>query len=128
MDKWQFEDWQRILDLNLTQAFILTKRLGAAMIPRRWGRIINISSINAFWPGKAMRGRSYETSIKTNAFWLGRLQSAKLLGRDPLLILHRLERIDAVTPALLQESFKKYFPMNRYTVVTLMPEKKAQQP
>ena len=26
------EEWQRILDLNLTQAFILTKRLGAAMI------------------------------------------------------------------------------------------------
>ena len=56
------EDWQRILDLNLTQAFILTKRLGAAMIPRRWGRIINISSINALWPGKAMRGRSYEAA------------------------------------------------------------------
>ena len=56
------EDWQRILDLNLTQAFILTKRLGATMIPRRWGRIINISSINAFWPGKAMRGRSYEAA------------------------------------------------------------------
>lgn len=56
------EDWQRILDLNLTQAFILTKRLGGAMIPRRWGRIINISSINAFWPGKAMRGRSYEAA------------------------------------------------------------------
>jgi len=55
-------DWQRILDLNLTHAFILTKRLGASMIPRRWGRIINISSINAFLPGKAMRGRSYETS------------------------------------------------------------------
>ena len=56
------EDWQRILDLNLTQAFILTRRLGAAMIPRRWGRIINISSISAVWPGKAMRGRSYETA------------------------------------------------------------------
>ena len=56
------EDWQRILDLNLTQAFILTKRIGGTMIPRKWGRIINISSINALWPGKAMRGRSYETS------------------------------------------------------------------
>lgn len=56
------DDWQRIMDLNLTQAFILTKRLGAAMIPRGWGRIINISSINALWPGKAMRGRSYEAS------------------------------------------------------------------
>lgn len=56
------EDWQRIIDLNLTQAFILTKRLGGAMIPRGWGRVINIASINALWPGKAMRGRSYETS------------------------------------------------------------------
>ena len=56
------DDWQRIIDLNLTQAFILTKRIGGAMIPRRLGRIINIASINALWPGKAMRGRSYETS------------------------------------------------------------------
>ena len=33
------EDWQRILDLNLTQAFILTKRIGGAMIPRKWAHI-----------------------------------------------------------------------------------------
>lgn len=58
----ELADWQRILDLNLTQVFVLSKRLGAAMIPRGWGRIINVSSINAFWPGKAMRGRSYETA------------------------------------------------------------------
>ncbi|HYF36975.1 MAG TPA: SDR family NAD(P)-dependent oxidoreductase, partial [Prosthecobacter sp.] len=37
------EEWQRIIDLNLTQAFVLTKRIGGGMIPRRWGRIINIS-------------------------------------------------------------------------------------
>ena len=41
-------------------------------------------------------------------------------------VLSRLERIDAVTPAILQETFKKYFPMNRYTVVTLLPEKETQ--
>jgi gluconate 5-dehydrogenase len=58
----ELKDWQRILDLNLTQAFIMTRRLGAAMIPRRWGRIINLSSISAVWPGKTMRGRSYETA------------------------------------------------------------------
>lgn len=56
------EDWQRIIDLNLTQVFLCTKRIGGAMIPRGWGRIINIASINAMWPGKVMRGRSYETS------------------------------------------------------------------
>jgi len=66
---------------------------------------------------------TYETSVKQNGFWLGRLQSAKLLDRDPMLILSRLQRIDAVTPALLHETFKKYFPMDRYTVVTLVPEK-----
>ena len=67
--------------------------------------------------------RAYETSVKQNGFWLGRLQSAKLLGRDPLLILSRLQRIDAVTPAVLHETFKKYFPADRYAVVTLVPEK-----
>ncbi len=67
--------------------------------------------------------RAYETSVKQNGFWLGRLQSARLLGRDPLLILSRLQRIDAVTPAVLHETFKKYFPADRYTVVTLVPEK-----
>ncbi len=56
------EDWQRIIDLNLTQVFICTRRLGGAMLARGWGRVINIASINALWPGKAMRGRAYETS------------------------------------------------------------------
>jgi len=67
--------------------------------------------------------REHEVEVRTNAFWLGRLQSAKMLGRDPLLILQRMQRIDAITPANLHEVFKKYFPLDRYTVVTLMPEK-----
>ena len=67
--------------------------------------------------------REYETARKQNAYWLGRLQSAKLLDRDPNLILTREQRIDAITPQLLHEAFKKYFPMDRYTVVTLVPEK-----
>ncbi len=67
--------------------------------------------------------RAYETSVKQNGFWLGRLQSARLLDRDPLLILSRLQRIEAVTPAVLHETFKKYFPADRSTVVTLVPEK-----
>ena len=60
--------------------------------------------------------------MKQNGYWLGRLQSAKLLDRDPLLMLQRLQRIEAVTPALLHETFKKYFPQDRSTLVTLVPE------
>jgi predicted Zn-dependent peptidase len=36
----------------------------------------------------------------------------------------RPERIDALTPPVLQDTFKKYFPLDRYTVVTLVPEAK----
>lgn len=68
--------------------------------------------------------REYETSMKQNGYWLSRFQSAKLLGRDPMLILSRLQRIDAITPANVQEMFRKYFPEDRYTLVTLLPEKK----
>jgi zinc protease len=67
--------------------------------------------------------RAHQTELRENGFWLGRLQSAKLLGRDPLLILKRFDRIDAVTQSILHEAFKKYFPKDRYTVVTLLPEK-----
>ncbi|MBX3411412.1 MAG: SDR family oxidoreductase [Pirellulales bacterium] len=55
------EEWQRIVDLNLTQAFVCTKLIGGAMLPRRRGRVINVASISGFVPGKLMRGRSYET-------------------------------------------------------------------
>ncbi|MCE9603647.1 MAG: SDR family oxidoreductase [Planctomycetia bacterium] len=55
-------DWQKIIDLNLTHAFLCTKLLGGAMLKRRRGRIINVSSISGMWAGRAMRGRAYETS------------------------------------------------------------------
>ncbi len=68
--------------------------------------------------------REHETALRQNGFWLGRLQSARLLGRDPLLILKREERIAALTPENIQQAFQTYFPLDRYTVVTLLPEKK----
>ena len=66
--------------------------------------------------------RAHETAKRQNGYWLGRLQSAKLLGRDPNLILTREQRIDAINRENIHEMFKKYFPMDRYTVVTLVPE------
>ncbi|MCB1033200.1 MAG: 3-oxoacyl-[acyl-carrier-protein] reductase [Acidobacteria bacterium] len=38
-------DWQRVLDTNLTGAFALTKLLLRGMMRKRWGRIINVSSV-----------------------------------------------------------------------------------
>jgi zinc protease len=65
--------------------------------------------------------RGYETALKTNDYWLGRLQTVKMYHRDPGEILTRNQRIDAITPQVLQDVFKKYFPADRSTVVTLVP-------
>jgi zinc protease len=66
--------------------------------------------------------RGYETALKQNNYWLGRLQTVHLLGRDPAEIVTRPARIDAITPAALRDAFRRYFPLDRYTVVTLVPE------
>jgi zinc protease len=67
--------------------------------------------------------REFETSMKQNRPWLGRLEVTKLFDRDPMTILERPKRIDAITRGALHETFKKYLPLDRYTVVTLVPEK-----
>src|SRR5690606_35852409 len=55
------EEWQRIVDVSLPQAFVCTKMIGGAMLDQRRGRVINVASISALVAGKQMRGRSYET-------------------------------------------------------------------
>jgi zinc protease len=70
--------------------------------------------------------RGYETSLKQNGYWLRRLATAHLVGQDPADILTRADRIDAVTPERLREAFKRYFPMDRYTVGTLVPAASGQ--
>lgn len=68
--------------------------------------------------------REHETGMKQNGYWISRLQAAKLIGHDPVThMLEREQRIASVTPAILKETFVQYFPMNRYTIVTLVPEK-----
>ena len=55
-------DWQRIIDLNLTSAFIWSKIVGGAMLPRGWGRVINVASISGLVANRGIAGRSYETA------------------------------------------------------------------
>jgi zinc protease len=66
--------------------------------------------------------RDYETALKQNGYWMRRLQTIHLIKGQPGDILTRNDRIDAVTPAAVQEVLKKYLPLDRYVVVTLVPE------
>ena len=64
-----------------------------------------------------------ETSFKQNGFWLGALETAQMLGWDPVSIIHRTERTDSLTRENIHAAFVKYFPADRYTQLTLLPEK-----
>jgi gluconate 5-dehydrogenase len=39
------EKWQKVLDVNLTGAFLFAQAAGRDMLTRQWGRIINVASI-----------------------------------------------------------------------------------
>ncbi len=39
------DDWQRVLQTNLTGAYALTRELLRGMMKRRWGRILNVTSV-----------------------------------------------------------------------------------
>jgi 3-oxoacyl-[acyl-carrier protein] reductase len=39
------DDWERVLRTNLTGAFALTREVVRGMMKRRWGRVINVSSV-----------------------------------------------------------------------------------
>lgn len=48
IDDLDIGDWQKLLDVNLTGAVICAKHAARHMKKQRWGRIINISSVQAY--------------------------------------------------------------------------------
>jgi len=85
------EDWERILRVNLTSAFLVTQRVLPGMRKRRWGRIINLSSVAAQTGG--VIGPHYATS---KAGLIGLTHSyAALLAKEGITA-------NAIAPALLE--------------------------
>lgn len=70
-------DWQRIIDLNLTAAFLCSREALKVMIPQKGGRIINIGSVSAKMP------RVHSAAYTTSKFGLeGLTRSLALDGRE----------------------------------------------
>jgi NAD(P)-dependent dehydrogenase (short-subunit alcohol dehydrogenase family) len=63
LEEQSLEQWQQIMDLNLTSTFLCMKHLGGAMVRRgTGGRIINVASISGMVANRGIGGRSYETA------------------------------------------------------------------
>ena len=74
---------------------------------------------------KETEKNSIQEGLRENGYWQGSLQSLHLLGRDPRGILRRIERADSLNQQNIHEAIRKYFPVERHTIVTLMPEAPA---
>jgi 3-oxoacyl-[acyl-carrier protein] reductase len=84
------EDWDELITVNLKSAFLVTQRVVPGMRGRRWGRIINISSVAAHTGGVV--GPHYAAS---KAGLLGLTHSyAGLLAREGITV-------NAIAPALI---------------------------
>jgi len=82
----------------------------------------SVADVNAV---KEAEKNDIQTSLRQNGYWLNSLQTMHLLGRDARKILERVDRADSLSPENIHAAFRKYFPADRHTVVTLMPEAAA---
>ncbi len=73
------EDWQSVIDVNLTAAFRLSRAAMRGMMKRRWGRIINITSVVGVTgnPGQA----NYAAS-KAGLIGMSKALAAELASRN----------------------------------------------
>ena len=55
-------DWRRIIDVNLTGAYLCARQVVAGMREAGGGRIVNIASVNARFGGSALSGPAYAAS------------------------------------------------------------------
>jgi NAD(P)-dependent dehydrogenase (short-subunit alcohol dehydrogenase family) len=75
IDEIRDEDWDRIVELNLSSCMALTRALVPGMKQRRWGRIIHISSIMGF---ASAPGRNVYSATKSALLGLARASALDL--------------------------------------------------
>lgn len=84
------EDWDTVLNTNLKGAFLITKHAARGMIKRRWGRIINITSVVGISGNK---GQANYTASKAGLIGFTKSVSKELASRNVL--------VNAVAPGFI---------------------------
>jgi 3-oxoacyl-[acyl-carrier protein] reductase len=86
------DDWQTVIDTNLSAAFRLTRRALRPMIRNRYGRVVNIASIVGAVKGNA--GQANYAASKAGLVALTRTVAAEVARRGVT--------VNAVAPGLIQ--------------------------
>jgi len=102
-------DWDTVVDTNLKGAFLMTKYAARGMIKRRWGRVINITSVVGL---NGNKGQSNYSASKAGIIGFTKSVAKELASRNVL--------VNAVAPGYIETELtrgisaeaKKYFQDN----------------
>ena len=108
------EDWDRVLDTNLSAAFRLTRRAMRPMLKARYGRIVNIASVVG---PRANAGQANYAAAKAGLIGLTKTVSHEVARRGIT--------VNAVAPGFIETDMTKDLIAD---VVKAIPARRAGQP
>lgn len=112
--KMQLEDWNLVLRTNLDSVFNITQQFVDGMIKKGWGRIINISSINA---SKGQFGQTNYAAAK-----------AGMLGFSKSLALELADKgitVNSISPGYQETKMVMSIPLEiREKIISTIPMKR----
>jgi 3-oxoacyl-[acyl-carrier protein] reductase len=108
------EDWQAVIDTNLTAAFRLTRRAVRPMIRARYGRVVNIASVVG---PRANAGQANYAAAKAGLIGFTKTVAAEVARRGVT--------VNAVAPGFIETDMTKDVPED---VLKAVPARRAGTP
>lgn len=93
------EDWEEVLKVNLTGTFLITSFFVKGMVKKRWGRIINVSSVVGF------TGNAGQVNYSTTK--AGLVGFTKSLAKE---LASRNITVNAVAPGFIETDMTSLLP------------------
>lgn len=102
-------DWDAVMDTNLKGAFLVTKYAARGMIKRRWGRVINITSVVGL---NGNKGQSNYSASKAGMIGFTKSVAKELASRNVLVNAVAPGYIDTELTRGISPEAKKYLQDN----------------
>jgi len=112
------EEWQKVLDINLTAAFFVSRTVGRDMIRRRSGSIINMASV------VGIHGNGGQANYSASK--AGLIGITKSLAQE---VASRGVRVNAIAPGFIESDMTAVLPeAAKEKMLGIIPLKRAGKP